>query len=180
MGNKRTPILLYADDLVLLASSPGELQALIDVLDVFCVEKQLCVSLKKTQVVVFCSPRARHPHQPETHIHYRGSPISQVPEYRYLRVVFHWKEGPTKGGSILIQCARRAAVARSISWPLRGLPLPPPLSVLGAVCPAYRNNSRRERTYFLKVGPRQVHRHAQKVRVLFVPKMQYALQLNHR
>ena len=122
VGNKRTPILLYADDLVLLASSPGELQALIDVLDVFCVEKQLCVSLKKTQVVVFCGPR--HPQQPETHISYRGSPISQVAEYRYLGVVFHWKEGPTKGGSILIQCARRAAVGilqRSHSLHLRDI-----------------------------------------------------------
>jgi hypothetical protein len=109
VGPKRTPILLYADDLVLLATSEDELQALLDTLGRFCDDKLLTVGLQKTQAVVFCSPR--HPAQPEISVSYKGSPIAQVPEYKYLGVVFHWNEGASRGGALLIAAAERTSMA---------------------------------------------------------------------
>ena len=49
-------ILLYADDLVLLAETEIDLQILIDLLQVWCDEKKMRVNLDKTKVVHFQSP----------------------------------------------------------------------------------------------------------------------------
>jgi hypothetical protein len=46
-------LLLYADDLALLASSPAELQQLLDALSAFCSHYDMEVNVAKTEVVVF-------------------------------------------------------------------------------------------------------------------------------
>jgi hypothetical protein len=46
-------MLLYADDLVLLASSPQQLQQQLDHLHQSCIEKGMEVDIAKTEVVVF-------------------------------------------------------------------------------------------------------------------------------
>ena len=47
------PLLLYADDLILMCESPAGLQKELDALERFYEQRQLTVSLSKTKVVVF-------------------------------------------------------------------------------------------------------------------------------
>ena len=53
------PLLLYADDLVLMSTSAAGLQKQLDALASFSDQRQLTVNLSKTKVVVF---EARHSH----------------------------------------------------------------------------------------------------------------------
>ena len=56
LGDEVVSILLYADDLVLLAETETDLQILIDLLQVWCDEKKMRVNLDKTKLVHFRSP----------------------------------------------------------------------------------------------------------------------------
>ena len=47
------PLLLYADDLVLMSESASGLQKQLDALASFCEQRQLTVNLSKTKVVIF-------------------------------------------------------------------------------------------------------------------------------
>ncbi len=93
-GSRRLPVLIYADDLALLASSPSELQALIDALAEFCGAAGLEVSAAKTQVMQF-APLA-YSNQPPflPHSFQFGSdtahpvPLDNTAHYKYLGVHF--------------------------------------------------------------------------------------------
>jgi hypothetical protein len=52
-GTRLIPPLLYADDLVLISTTPGGLQAQLDTLQTFAATWGLTVNLKKTEIVVF-------------------------------------------------------------------------------------------------------------------------------
>jgi hypothetical protein len=56
-------VLLYADYLTLLASSPADLQALLDALQEFCVANSLHVNVAKSAVVVFGKRKPRLNHE---------------------------------------------------------------------------------------------------------------------
>ena len=71
-------MLLYADDIVFLATSAHELQKLISGFSEFCDLKGLTVNLTKTQVVVFTTERVAE--QPIADITFKGSPVEQVEE----------------------------------------------------------------------------------------------------
>ena len=58
--DQKVPILLYADDIVLLSCSSSGLQHLLHVLQLFCAEKLLSVNMAKTQVVIFNDFRHSH------------------------------------------------------------------------------------------------------------------------
>ncbi len=47
------PLLLYANDLILMSTSPEGLQRQLDALASFCEQRQLTVSLSKKTVVIF-------------------------------------------------------------------------------------------------------------------------------
>ena len=51
-------ILLYADDLILMSTSPEGLQQHLDALASFCELRQLTVNLSKTKVVIFEARRS--------------------------------------------------------------------------------------------------------------------------
>lgn len=62
-------LLLFADDLVLLASSPEGLQRQIDTLANFCDLRQLMVNLSKTKVMVFNTVKGT---LTDLHFNFRG------------------------------------------------------------------------------------------------------------
>ena len=47
------PLLLYADDLILMSESASGLQEQLDALASFCEQRQLTVNLSKTKAVLF-------------------------------------------------------------------------------------------------------------------------------
>ena len=55
LGNNLLQVLLYADDLVLLAESPFDLQKMLDTLQKFCLHNALTVNNRKSEVVIFNS-----------------------------------------------------------------------------------------------------------------------------
>lgn len=85
MAHLLIPILLYADDIVLLSGTPEGLQRHLDVLHHYCTTWGLSVNLAKTKVMVFNTNRqSLHNHT----FTYDGQPIDIVTSYTYLGVLF--------------------------------------------------------------------------------------------
>jgi hypothetical protein len=88
LGQLAVRLLLYADDLALMSHTPAGLQKQLDVLQVFCCERQLTVNVKKTKVIVF-----------EAHksvcqaFQYEGKAIEQLNFFKYLGVELHGTKG---------------------------------------------------------------------------------------
>lgn len=84
LGNELISILMYADDLVLLAETENELQMLIDVLKLWCVQKKMTVNLDKTKVIHFRSPST-----PKSNMafHFGHDDIETACQYTYLGIL---------------------------------------------------------------------------------------------
>jgi hypothetical protein len=78
-------LLLFVDDLVLLASTPEGLQRQIDALANFCDLRQLTVNLGKTKVLIFNASKSS---LTDLHFYYRGAEIEITTTYTYLGVQF--------------------------------------------------------------------------------------------
>jgi len=89
MGCLLVQVLLYADDLVLLAETPAELQRLLDLLDKFCVCNSLTVNVKKSEAVIF---NPKH-HSGEVQWLFRGQPLVISPDFVYLGLLFDGEKG---------------------------------------------------------------------------------------
>ena len=76
--------LVYADDICLLASSPEQLQALIDALAAYCATLQMEISVPKTKVMVVTAVPA-----PVVAFTCNGNPVEQVATFKYLGLHFH-------------------------------------------------------------------------------------------
>ena len=83
-------MLLYADDIVLFANSPDELQEGLDLLFNYCKRWKLKINVAKTKIMVF----RRGGILPRNLVfYYDGEPLEIVSKFKYLGVVF------TTGGS---------------------------------------------------------------------------------
>jgi hypothetical protein len=76
-------LLLFADDLVLLASTPEGLQRQIDALAIFCDLQQLTVNLGKTKVLIFNASKS---YLTYLHFYYPGAEIEITTTYTYIGV----------------------------------------------------------------------------------------------
>jgi len=76
--------LLYADDIILLAYTPGELQKKIDVLSAYLTDNGLKVNLSKTKYMVF----SKRKDNVKFSIRWDDKPINRVESYVYLGVPF--------------------------------------------------------------------------------------------
>ena len=75
-------ILLFADDVVLLAKDKAELQSMLDALSVFTSKWRLKVNRNKTKIVVFDPKRKKL--SEEDLYYYNGDPVEVVDSYKYL------------------------------------------------------------------------------------------------
>jgi sorting nexin-29 len=106
-------LLLYADDLCLIAESPRDLQTLLDNLHTFCGENKLTVNPSKSVAVVFNPPD--HPRSPPPLL-FNGKNIPYAPDFPYLGMLFNgcsnlkeaWKRNSEKGAQASYQVARQA------------------------------------------------------------------------
>ena len=100
------PLLLYADDLILMSTSKEGLQQQLDALAGFCEQRQLTVNLNKTKIVIFearqstCEP-----------FMFQGKAVTREEEYRYLGFVFHATRNMTYGAEFLVSAAKKAVHA---------------------------------------------------------------------
>ena len=84
--NEKLSILLYADDVVLLAESESDLQIMLDVLSNWCKKWRLDINDTKTQVIHFRNPSK----QRSVFQFYCGDQeLKTVSQYKYLGLVFN-------------------------------------------------------------------------------------------
>ena len=82
----RLYLLMYADDTVLLAESPEDLQTSLNTMKDYCSMFDLEINIDKTKVMIFSRGKLRKPH----YFNYGDQNIEVVNEYNYLRLVFNY------------------------------------------------------------------------------------------
>ena len=101
-------VLLYADDLALMAGSPEELQSMLDCLAEFCEACCMCVNTTKLEVVCFnrrWAPKQLSPWR------FNGKVVKVVEKFRYLGV---WFEQSGKEGGVHMAQANQLASAKCV------------------------------------------------------------------
>jgi len=97
------PLLLYADDLVLISTTQSGLQRLMDRLERFCEDRRLTVNIEKTKTLVFGARKRL-----KTPITLKGMPIEQVESFKYLGLIFHQNCSFKLAIDTLLASARKA------------------------------------------------------------------------
>jgi Reverse transcriptase (RNA-dependent DNA polymerase) len=87
LGARLVRILLYADDIVLMASSPQELKDMLGALGAFCNANSMFVNLRKTKVVVF-NKKYHSSAMGGLQFSLNGEPIEEAQDYVYLGLGF--------------------------------------------------------------------------------------------
>ena len=121
VGDRLVRVLLYADDLALLASSAVDLQRLLNALRTFCQEFHMEVNIGKTEIVVFGYSKYRG--SARWWIRDRGGVAQQVPvsqQFKYLGVIFHETKGMLVAVDALGTAGRRAMWAMMTQCKDRG------------------------------------------------------------
>ena len=97
-------VLLYADDTVILAESPRELQLALDAMDQYCTLWQLKINVSKTKVLVFSRGYVRK--NPE--FTYGNVKLEIVRDYQYLGLIFNYNGNFNKAKQKLYEKGSRA------------------------------------------------------------------------
>jgi hypothetical protein len=105
-------MLLYADDMVLIATSPCGLQQQLDLLFEFCTRKGLKVNLETTEIVVYRKAGSKLPQGLQWL--YEGHQVRVSDSFRYLGVWLH----STKGLSVARDALK--AVGQEAMWAMLG------------------------------------------------------------
>jgi hypothetical protein len=79
-------ILLYADDTVVMAEDPLELQKALDAMHAYCTKNKLTVNISKTKVIIFARGKVRK----FPKFMYGGQTLEVTDDYTYLGVVFNY------------------------------------------------------------------------------------------
>lgn len=85
----RVSILMFADDIKLLATTHEDLQTLLDVVKEWCDLMNMVVNELKTHVLIF----PEHGRPTLVQFHYDGKPLDIVPSTKYLGILFSSKNG---------------------------------------------------------------------------------------
>ena len=110
------PLLLYADDLMLMSTTAAGLQKQLDALASFCDQCQLTVNLSTTKIVVF---EAQHSHVADLMLN--GAVVERVESYKYLGFTFHATKDMSFGTGILVVAAKKAMFAMRRRCALLGI-----------------------------------------------------------
>lgn len=105
-------VLLYADDLVLLAENPFTLQLQINRLNTFCEKWGLAINTSKTKVMIFETRQRRR--LPEENWQLNNIAIEVVQEFKYLGVLITHNLNFAKH---VKNKSNEAKLALSIMWP---------------------------------------------------------------
>jgi len=103
VGETLCQMLLYADDIVMLATSRRALQRQLDALHGFCTAQHMSVNVAKTKVLVFNG--GKHPCGELT---YAGQTLEVVDSFRYLGVELHRSKGFAVAPAVVRSAATKA------------------------------------------------------------------------
>lgn len=118
-------LLLYADDTVLLADTPEELQKALDYTDEYCKNWQLTVNIKKTEVMIFSRGKVRN----KPNFFYKGVNLKIVDQFIYLGVMFNYDGKFNRAIEHNVNKATRAMFSLTASYKRNELDLTTQLDV---------------------------------------------------
>ena len=105
IGNTEISCLKYADDLVIMSTSPNSLQKCMRHLEQYCAKWKLEINLKKTKIMIFNkqgSLRKKHT------FFYKNKIIENTREYKYLGFTFSCSGSDKIGLNNLLNQAKKA------------------------------------------------------------------------
>jgi hypothetical protein len=97
-------LLLYADDLVLMAETSEDLQTLLNSLSTFCDINSMTVNVKKTEALIFNPSSLTLPHP----VQYNGSNLDWKHSFIYLGIIYNDINGIQGAGDRCLQKGRAA------------------------------------------------------------------------
>ncbi len=97
-------VLLYADDTIVLAESPGELQTALNAMHDYCNTNKLTINATKTKILIFSKGKLRNIPQ----FVYNGVNLEVVTKYCYLGLMFNYNGKFTVAQKALYDKASRA------------------------------------------------------------------------
>ena len=101
----RIYVLLYADDTIVMAESPEELQTTLDRVREYCETWKIQINVSKTKVVIFSRGKVRN----VPNFRYGEEEIEIVDDYVYLDITFNYNGKMDKAiNKQLAQALRRA------------------------------------------------------------------------
>ena len=105
IGEEKLSLLLYADDIILLAESSSDLQLLLNALNDWCGRNHMSVNTEKSNVVHF-----RQPSTPKTStvFSFGSGTIETIAQYKYLGVILSEHLDYDIMTKYVAQCASRA------------------------------------------------------------------------
>ena len=105
IDSENISILLYADDLVLVANTEADMNSMLEAVNKFCVKWRLTVNSEKSNVMHF-----RRKDQPVSTVDMilGGTKLNYVTDYKYLGVVLNEHLDFTETAKILAEAAGRA------------------------------------------------------------------------
>ena len=103
--NTRINCLKYADDLVIMSTSPYVLQKCLNQLACYCEKWKLQVNFKKTKTMIFNKQGSLIK---KYKFHFKSTNIESTNEYKYLGFIFSNSTSTEKGTSNLINQAQKA------------------------------------------------------------------------
>ena len=109
LSNMLIRVLFYADDLVILAESPADLQLMLDCLSQFCKLNSMTVNIKKSEAVIF----NRSEYSGEANLNFDGLPLAIKPMFIYLGMMYEEEGGMQRAGARSIAKGRGALYALS-------------------------------------------------------------------
>jgi len=118
LGTTRISLIMYADDLVLIAETSDDLQKMIDALKTYCDDNRLTVNISKTKCMIFHRGRC-----PKTSFQYNGQELEIVKSFTYLGFIFTVQLSFTKHLEAQIVKARSRVGQLFVRLPLMDLPL---------------------------------------------------------
>ena len=105
IGSTDISCLLYADDLIIMSTSPESLQKCISKLEQYCIKWKLQVNLKKTKIMIFNKQGSLIK---KYKFYFNNNIIENVREYKYLGFTFTCSGLDIKGKCNLLKQAKKA------------------------------------------------------------------------
>ena len=105
MNDDNICLLLYADDIVLLAENENDMQYVLDILWKWCEKWRINVNISKSNIMHF-----RRDQLPRSTFNFKigTQPLLIVKQYRYLGVIFHEEMKFRKAAKTLLKGGGRA------------------------------------------------------------------------
>jgi Reverse transcriptase (RNA-dependent DNA polymerase) len=119
MGVLLAIVLFFADDLLIVAKSPTELQHFLNLLQSFCADIKLTVNITKTVGMVFNGGKKTTPV-----VYYNGQQLQFVEQVKYLGAIFHAKQGVKASRKNLLAAGKRAVHALHKCCAAAGINMP--------------------------------------------------------